>query len=78
MDETDPDERAKELNRLLREELEDREDIADYEITHTDDPGVHLITEEADGTSHYHVTLERHPEGNTKTRWNYIGSDRDD
>ena len=78
MDETDPDERAKELNRLLREELADREDIADYEITHTDDPGVHLITEEADGTSHYHVTLERHPEGNTKTRWNYLGSDRND
>jgi hypothetical protein len=78
MDESDPDERTRRLKRILREELDDREGVTDYEITHTDDPGVHLIAEEDDGTSHYHVTLERHPEGNTKTRWNYLGSDRDE
>jgi hypothetical protein len=78
MDDTDSSERTQELKEILRDELKERDDVKDYEFVHTADPGIHLVLEQEDETRRYHVTLERHPDGEKKTHWNYLGPDKDD
>ncbi|WP_181691717.1 hypothetical protein [Natronomonas sp. LN261] len=78
MDTTDSARRGQRLKRMVRSEVESREDVVNYEIAQTDDPGIHLIIETDSDVSHYHVALERHPEGTVKTNWQYLGTEGDD
>lgn len=75
MRDTDPEEETQQLERMIRAELEDRDDVLEYEITETDEPGVHVAVEGEDETRRYHVTLERFPEEPSDTHWSFLGVD---
>jgi hypothetical protein len=63
---------------MIRDELRDRDDVKDYEFVQTTDPGIHLVIEQEDETRRYHITLERHPDGEKRTHWSYLGPDKND
>lgn len=75
MDESNSSEEIQWLKREIESELQSREDVTDFEIRATDDPGVHVRVEEADvhETILYHVTVENLPDGTKETHWSYLG-----
>lgn len=77
MDNTDSSQRTRELKQVLRDELKERDDVIEYEFVHTEDPGIHVVIKREDATRRYHVTLERHPDGEKRTHWSYLGPDKD-
>lgn len=77
MDESDPSEQMRRLKREVSSELEDRGDVSEFEFRSTDDPGIHVVVEEADEVRRYHVTLEQFPDGTEKTHWSYLGENRE-
>lgn len=77
MDESDVSERIRRLKAEVTSELEARDDVTGFEFQSTDDPGVHVVVE-ADETTLYHVTLERHPDGTEQTHWSYLGDVHED
>lgn len=78
MDESDLSERERKLKREIAAKLEDRADVSGFEFRSTDDPGIHVVVEEADEVRRYHVTLEHLPDGSEKTHWSYLGENRED
>lgn len=73
MDESDSAERERRLRQLIESELEGREDVSGFTFQSTDDPGVHVVVEEADDSRLYHVTLEHLTDGTEETHWSYLG-----
>lgn len=78
MDDSDRSERERQLRDQIEAQLADRADISGFEFQPTDDPGVHVVVEEADEVRRYHVTLERFPDGTEKAHWSYLGENRED
>ncbi|MFA9517376.1 hypothetical protein ACERIT_09190 [Halopenitus sp. H-Gu1] len=78
MDESDPSERIRWLTREIESELGSREDVTGFKIRSTEDPGVHVHVETADGTKLYHVTLEHPLDDAKETHWSYLGEVREE
>ncbi|WP_152041832.1 hypothetical protein [Salinigranum salinum] len=77
---TDADSSDDDTQRLIdrvREELDARSDVERFEVRFAADIGVVATVEGAAGTEHYHVTLEPHPEGETKLHWATLGEEPD-
>ncbi|AUV82341.1 hypothetical protein C2R22_12395 [Salinigranum rubrum] len=76
MTDTDlPDDDTQRLIDRVREELDARSDVERFEVRPADTPGVVATVEGDGGTEHYHVTLERHPDGETKLHWATLGEE---
>jgi hypothetical protein len=67
-------ERLRQLERDVRDELEQREDLLGYEIKEHEVQGVLVTVAGEDGTQLYRVTLERRPDGIDGLRWSYLGA----
>lgn len=62
------------IDRVL-EELDARSDVERVEVRPAEAPGVVATAEGAGGTEHYHVTLERHPDGEANLHWAVLGEE---
>ena len=73
MDDHDVQERLQRLKREIESELDARSDVTGFEFRATEDPGVHVAVDEAEGVRLYHVTLEHLPDDTVETHWSYLG-----
>lgn len=77
---TDADSQEDELQAVrerVRDALEARPDVDDFEIQPAEITGVIVAVQSGTETEYYHVTLERQPNSKPKLHWATLGDEAD-
>lgn len=73
----DQSDRGRDLEELIRAELEQREDVTAFELRDADDGGIVAELEQEGRVETYLITLESRPDGSEETHWIYLGEKHD-
>jgi|GEM_PF-1962141 len=74
----DQSDRSRDLEALLRAELEQREDVSEFELREADTDGIVAELRQGAVVETYLITLEARPDGSEKTHWTYLGEKHDE
>lgn len=74
----DQSERSQELEDLVRAELEQRENVTEFELRDAEAGGIVAEIEQEGIVETYLVTLETRPDGSEDIHWTYLGESYDE
>ncbi len=74
----DQSDRSQELEELVRAELEQREDVTEFELRDAEAGGIVAELEQDGIVGTYLITLEARPDGSEETHWTYLGASHDE
>lgn len=74
----DQSDRSQELEDLVRAELEQRENVTEFELRDAEAGGIVAELEQEGIVETYLVTLETRPDGSEDIHWTYLGEAHDE